>query len=334
MAEHGNIRLDSAELSGLWANFLADSMAIQILTYFQKNCEDQEIKNLLIEAITLSETHLSYIADLFRDEGIALPIAFAEKDVNPDAPRLFSDEFYLYYLENMVTMGLTTYSDFLAGSSRGDICDYVSTCLSSTVKLYRKTNQLLLEKGLEIRAPYIEYPSKSMFVDNKQFLAGWWGEQRPLSAAEIANLFVNLHSGQTCRALFMAFAQITQNEEVKDFMKRGKAIVEKHIEIYSGYLKESDLPASVSWDNEVGSSTTWTFSDRLMMFQIALLGERNIANFGVSIALSHRRDLAVTFIRLSAELVKCMGDGAKLMIKNQWMEQPPMAIDRESLGKE
>jgi hypothetical protein len=329
LTKHANIRLDSAELSGLWANYLADSMAKCMLGTFLRYCDDSDIKNLLKKAISLSNDHLTFISDLFKNEDISLPIGFSDEDANPDAPRLFNDVFYLYYLENMGAMGLTTYGNFLSGASRADICEYASKALSATMDLYNNTNTLLREKGLEIRAPFIAYPDKSGgYVDDTHFLAGWWGERRPLTASEIANLFINLHSCETNRALLMAFAQTTNTNEVRDFMKRGKAICEKHMEIYSGFLKESDLPAPASWDNEVGRSTTWTYSDRLMMFQIALLGERAISDFGVSVSLSHRRDLATSFIRLSAEMVKLMTEGAKIMIKNHWMEKPPMAVDR------
>ncbi|MGV3488658.1 MAG: DUF3231 family protein [Tuberibacillus sp.] len=332
MPRKNNIRLDSAELSGLWANYSADSMAKVILSYFLKNCDDPETKDLLEYAMTLSDKHLIFISKLYKAEGMPLAIAFDDHDVNPDAPRLFSDIFYLYYLENMTTMGLDTYSAFLSGSSRADIRKYVSECLTTTMDLYNRITELLLEKGLEIRPPYIVYPTENRFVKSDQFLAGWWGEQRPLTAAEIANLFVNFHASETTRALFIGFAQTTQTDELREFFKRGKAITEKHMEVFSGFLKESDLPAPVTWTNEVIGSTTWTFSDRLMMYQMALLGERSLTNFGVSIALSQRRDLSLCYIRLSGEMVKYLNKAAKIMIENHWMEMPPMAVDVKNIN--
>ncbi|WP_369690690.1 DUF3231 family protein [Neobacillus fumarioli] len=56
--------------------------------------------------------------------------------------------------------------------------------------------------------------------------------------------------------------------------------------------------------------------------------------YSTSMALSPRRDLAVDYVRLSAEITTYAEDGAKIMMKNGWLEQPPMAADRDELVKE
>ena len=38
--------------------------------------------------------------------------------------------------------------------------------------------------------------------------------------------------------------------------------------------------------------------------------------------------------RLSLEIQKLSEDGADIMIKNQWLEQPPMAPNRKDLAKD
>ena len=193
VTKHNNVHLNSAEQSGLWANYLADSMAKCVLNHFLEGSEDKEIKDILKMAVSMSDSHVAFIKDLYAREGIVLPIGFSSEDVNPGAPHLFSDIFSMYYLENMVTMGLRTYGDLLSGVSRRDIREYISECLRDTIDLYNRVTQLQLERGIEIRAPYLSYADKSGFVESKQFIAGWWGEQRPLTGAEVANLFVNFH---------------------------------------------------------------------------------------------------------------------------------------------
>ncbi|SEN04905.1 hypothetical protein SAMN05192533_108165 [Mesobacillus persicus] len=67
------------------------------------------------------------------------------------------------------------------------------SCLSSTMELFNEATNLLLSKGLEVRSPYIPYLEKIDMVEKQQFLAGWWGKQRPLTAAEIAHLYSNIN---------------------------------------------------------------------------------------------------------------------------------------------
>jgi hypothetical protein len=46
-----SIRLSSAEIGGLWANYILESMTICLLKYFLYHNQDEEIKPLLEKAL-------------------------------------------------------------------------------------------------------------------------------------------------------------------------------------------------------------------------------------------------------------------------------------------
>lgn len=70
-----------------------------------------------------------------------------------------------------------------------------------------------------------------------------------------------------------------------------------------------------------------------MMFQTTALIASGIGYYGTSMATSFRKDIAVDYIRLTAEIAKYAVDGAKIMIDYGWLETPPQAIDRDQLAK-
>ncbi|GGE28343.1 hypothetical protein GCM10011391_03620 [Pullulanibacillus camelliae] len=333
MTDHSNVHLTAAEVNGLWTNYLTDSMAMVFIKHFHKTCSNPKIKALLKHALTLSQDHLDVITSLFQKEHIPIPFGYNDSECNLDAPQLFSDEFYLCYLKNMTKTGLATYSAFLSGSSRQDIRTYCSKAVNTTAQLFNQATDLLLESGIEIRCPNTPYPKKNEWINDSHFLAGWWGERRPLSDAEVANLFVNLLSHNNIDILLTGFSQVAESKEVAKFLLKGKSISEKHIEVFSGFLKESELSAPRSWDFGATTSTGYTYSDRLIMTQVGILMQSCIADYGISLSLCHRRDLSLNYVRLTAELAQYASDGAKIMIKNSWMEKPPMTVDREKLSQ-
>nr|WP_251027011.1 DUF3231 family protein [Bacillus sp. ISL-46] len=57
----------------------------------------------------------------------------------------------------------------------------------------------------------------------------------------------------------------------------------------------------------------------------------SIGYYGTAVSLSPRGDISAMYNRLSLEIQMYAEDGANIMIKNSWLEQPPMASDRDEL---
>ncbi|MCP1158848.1 DUF3231 family protein [Bacillus infantis] len=331
--EKQRIRLTSSETGGLWTNFVSDSMFRCVYQYFIACAEDRDTKNILSHALDLAEQHIKVISGIFKEEGHSVPAGFTDDDVHPDAPRLFSDDFFLYYTEQMAKGALVTYGAILPLTYRNDVREHFMSCISSTMELMNETKDLLLSKGLEVRSPYIPPLAKPEMVKGEHFLAGWLGKQRPLTAIEITHLFANIQTNYFGGTLVTAFAQCVKDEEVKQYFVRGKQITKKHTRIFSRYLQENDLPAPVTWDAEITDSQEPPFSDKLMMFQLNMMSAAGIGNYGTAMSASPRRDIAADYSRLLAEVGLYAEDGAQILINHEWMEKPPHAADRDKLIK-
>ncbi|WP_240689006.1 DUF3231 family protein [Ammoniphilus sp. YIM 78166] len=331
MTQH-NISLTSTEIASLWTNYMQDSMAQWILSYFLKHVEDSEIQSVLDYALRLSKKHLKGISDILQHENFPLPQGFTEKDVNLEAPRLFSDTFYLVYLHNMGRIGLTAYSVALPTVARSDVRDHFTECLASSSELYNKTAKVMLDKGLYPRSPYIPVPEQIDFVKKQGFLTGWFGDRRPLSVVEISHIFVNIQTNAVGRALFTAFSQTAQSTPIRKHMERGGQLASKYIEVLGSLLSEENLPSPMTWDDQVLNSTTPPFSDKLMMFHTSIMCTSEIGNYGAAIGGSLRRDLISHYTRFLGEIGLFAEDTVNILIEHEWLEQIPLAADRHKLA--
>lgn len=331
MTSSRTTQLTAAEIGTLWYQYMSDSMAFQMLMVFSLQVEDIEIRSVIEYAKELSQKHLVKISEMLSGESVPLPTGFTENDINPAAPRLFSDPFYLSYVRNMARVGIQRYGLALTSSAREDIRKFLHQCIRESAELDEKATRLELSKGLYVRSPYIPASKQQELVENNDFMGSIFGEQRPLLAMEIDHLFVNAQSNMMGKALFIGFSQIAQTPEIRDYILRGKQIAHKQMEVLSATLIKEDLPAPMSLDSYITASTTPAFSDKLMLYHSSMLQAAGLGNYGVSISMSMRIDIAITYARFMLEVGQYIEDGAHIMIKNGWMEKPPQALDRKAL---
>jgi hypothetical protein len=69
------------------------------------------------------------------------------------------------------------------------------------------------------------------------------------------------------------------------------------------------------------------------MFHMGMLSATGTGNYATAASASQRTDLVINYERLSLEVAQYAKDGADIMIKNKWMEQPPTTLDKEQLVK-
>ncbi|WP_408009952.1 DUF3231 family protein [Pseudalkalibacillus sp. A8] len=326
-------KLTSSELANLWTTYQSSTMIICGLEYFLTTVEDEEIRNILQYVLDFSTNHIQSISEILNGENYPLPVGFTKNDVNPGAPRLFSDAMVLVYILNMGRLSMSAESLMFSLSARDDVAGFYSQALTKSKELTDQSRKLALQKGLYVRTPYLPIPDKVDFVKRQRFLFGWFGDRRPLVGTEISNLVFNAERNALGEALITGFGQVAQSNEVWKYMARGREISSKHYEVFSSILNEEHLSSAQKMTSEVSDSTTAPFSDKLMMFHIAGLIASGIGQYGVSVSVSPRRDLGVHYARLSGELAKYAEDGANIMIENGWMEEPPKAADRDQLTK-
>lgn len=87
----------------------------------------------------------------------------------------------------------------------------------------------------------------------------------------------------------------------------------------------------MSWDSTVLNTTESVFFNKLMMYNVAAMIAAGIGNFGMALASSPRRDLGENYASLIPEVSLYAEDGANLMIKHGWMEEPPQADNHDKL---
>ncbi|WP_342431636.1 DUF3231 family protein [Neobacillus sp. FSL H8-0543] len=331
--ENNSIRLTAPEISSLWTQYMFDTMSICFFKYALEHIDDKDIEEIYESALELSESHVQQIEEFYKGENYPIPKGFTDDDVNIGAPRLFQDPFYLYYLYIMTLQGLTGYALSVGTSIRADLRKYYITCNTETMMLFEKTIDTMLTKGLYSRPPVLTPPAAIDFVKHQNFLTGWFGERRPLTGIEIGDISFNMNKMNLHVALKVGFSQVSKSENVRKYINRGTDISNKQLGIFTEIFREEKLNSPMSWQALVTDSTTPTFSDKFMMYQVQLSTQLAIAYYGTALSVTSRRDIGLKYMELIVELMKYGEDGANLMIDNGWLEEPPKGSDRRNLAK-
>ena len=331
--EDRNITLTSTELGELWKNYMGETLLECVYTHYLTNVDDHRIRELLEKSLGMTRNHISKLKDIFHKETFPIPIGFGENDLNNEAPAIFTDKFYLFYLKETSRISLLQFSNALTVSFREDIRRYFDECIDDMNELYQDAMNSMLAKGLLIRAPFIPIPDKVKFVESKDFLHKVIGKQRPMTSTEITNMYVNLDSNQLGKSLMMGFSQVVESKELKKYMVRGRDISQKNITILQDLLTKDHLPSPQLWDPEVLDSKVPPFSEKLMLYHVALANAGSLVNYGLGITSTFREDITLDISRLVVEISQFSNDGVKILIEKGWLEQPPMAADRDALAK-
>jgi hypothetical protein len=326
-------KINSAEQGKLWATYMGNTMGKCVLSYMLHHIEDQEIKKVIENALTLTKQFVKDIEEILIQEKYPIPKGFTEDDVNVGAPRLFTDEFYLHYVKYTGKAGISIYGIAVALMTRSDIRAFFTQCLQSTIKLMNQVNEILIKKGFMAEPSYIPYPSKVDFIKKQSYLNGFFGDVRPLQALEITHLHENIENNAISKAVLIGFSQVAQLEQVKAYLLRGKEITAKHYDIFSKVLQKEGLPSPPILDPLVTASTFPPFSDKLMMAHKLDMFSMRIRTYGNALAFCARHDVAAKYGRLLLEVGNYVEDGANILIDHGWLEQPPQAADREALAK-
>ncbi|EDL63805.1 DUF3231 family protein [Bacillus sp. SG-1] len=326
--------LTSAEIAMLWNTYMADTMAYCILHHFLKTTEDKSIDPVITYASDIAKEHIEVIRDLFIKEELPLPNGFGKNDVNSDAPKLFSDVTYLRYIHHVGRSGLNAYSLAKGVLARKDVRELYSKWLQQSDKLFDMACEMMLEKGVFIRSPYMAYPERVEYVMNADFMGGMFGKKRPLLAMEVAHLGTNIEVSNVAKTLLLGFSQVAQSKTVANYFKKGYDSSRKHNEKFISCLKDDDNSYPSTWDSTITASTESPFSDKLMMFQISGLNSIGMGDYGMALAATMRKDIGLMYESLLMNLGKYADEGAKIMIRNGWFEKPPQTLDRDKLRKQ
>jgi hypothetical protein len=325
-------KIIALDVSNLWTPYMNNTMALCINKHALQTIQDPEINAIFSKALNLSENIVQKITAIFNQEHFPIPHGFTEEDVHLDAPRLFSDELWLFYLHHMSILGLTAYSLGITASRRRDVRQFYFETYKESYELYETTLEMLQSKGLMERLPTITLPEKIEFAERQNFLTGWFGHQRPLNTIEISSLHFNLQKTILTKDLTLGFSQTANMKEIRRFMEEAVRLAAEHIEIFTSILNEDFISSAITWDTHVTDSQVAPFSDKLMIFHCAFLIQAAMAYYGTALSGSMRRDLGLKYSSAIARDVKLAEDCANIMISNGWFEEPPSSVDRRELS--
>ncbi|MFC4560115.1 DUF3231 family protein [Virgibacillus kekensis] len=326
-------QLTSSELADLFNNYLGDSMYSCVFEHFLQVVKDDEIRDYIKFAQTISKRHLKEIEKIFRSEDIPVPVGFGEQDVRKDAPKLFGDLFMLFYTVQMTGPGALTYGSALTTATRHDVMHYFRQCIRDTEEMYARGVHLALAKGLDMAYPNIPYAKKVDFVEKKSFISLITGRDRPLLAMEIKHLQYNINTNILGKAIMLGFSQVASSETARKYFREGAQLSEKQFKQFGEYMTGQDLPTPKLVDAYITDSTTPPFSDKLMLYHTSLAGKIAMQNLGNALASMMRHDIAAEFGRLITVVGKFNNDGLNMLIEHGWLEEPFSAADRKELSK-
>lgn len=325
---NSNEKITSVEMGKLWATYTGNSMAIPILKYYLQHVEDVEIKTLLKTALKLSEEFLEIMEGIFIKDGFPIPKGFSDDDVNLSAPRLFHDEFYVHYLKYTAKAGMSIYNVAIPIVYRRDVKDFFKYCMVSTMDLIEQIKEILMNKGLIMKPPYIPIPESVEFV-REDFLNGYFGQVRPLHALEITHMYDNIENNVTSKALIMAFAKVGKDEKIRKLFEKGERLTTTHIENLIEKLHNENLPSPSLLDDLVTTSTISPFSDKLMLSHKMDMFSMKMRAFGNSVAVNGRHDIGLLYAKSLMKNAAFVEDAMKALIERGWLEQIPYAAERK-----
>ncbi|MFD0697339.1 DUF3231 family protein [Paenibacillus sp. GCM10027628] len=331
-AKHA-VGLSSTEIAALWTTYITETMSICLTKHFIKYMEDNEVKPILTMALELAETHIAEIRNIFEKEKFPIPQGFTDADVDLSAPSLFFDLFPLSYAYTLGRMGLLTYGMFVTKVAREDIRLFFTNNLHASTDLYNKSVQLMLEKGIYDRPPFIPYPEHAEFLKEKEtFLSKWLEPHRPLNVLELSEMFFIVERNYFGLIVLTAFIQVTKDEKIKSHLIRGKELALKQINFINETLIKDDLLGNTMVNTEVTTSNVSPFSDRLILNLVNMLNSTAVTHLGQALSVATRFDLAAEFVKLMNDVLQYGKDGMDILIERNWFEEPPHAPDRKALA--
>ncbi|MEK5389158.1 DUF3231 family protein [Margalitia sp. FSL K6-0131] len=326
-------RLTSAEIGGLWSTYMNSSMEWCLITYFLHHIKDSEIKAILDQALASSNKRLHYLRELFTQEEIPIPDGYTDQDINLEAPPLFYDPFALTFVYSLSKMDMVLYSFITTDICRIDIQDFFTSIVKENTDLLKASTSLLLSKGLYDRPPMIPYPKEVQYIQKESYINGFIGKKRPLNVVEITEIFSNIERNYFAILLCTGLLQVIKDPEIKEYLKKGKEISEKQINLFNEVLMKEDLLGLVPINMEVTESTESPFSDKLVMTLFSALNAIDITLIGHALSLSFRTDLSAHYSKFIAEILLYSKQGFDILVDRKWLEKPPGAPDRNKLQK-
>jgi hypothetical protein len=315
--------------------YQSDTLTMRVLEYFLEKAENEESKKIFQSQYEKKIEHVGTIKTILQNENAAIPVGYTEKDVNKGVPRLWNDSFDMMYTRVMAKVEIGLYALHSSMTYREDIRNLTKRFTGDAQETYDRATAFLLKKGVLARPPYVSLPKEVEFVDDKNYMSGFnlLSEKRALNTVEIANIYQGMETNILGAQLMAGFAQSASEKEAKQYFTKGMELSKKIVSTLGKLLMDSDIQPPSTWAGRALDSTIPPFSDKLMMYNTSLLSTFGLGSHAIGAAFSLRSDLPLKMAKLAKDIFSYSKEGGKLMVKHNWMEEPPQAEDRYQLTK-
>ncbi|WP_078548394.1 DUF3231 family protein [Litchfieldia alkalitelluris] len=324
--------ITSSELGTLWLTYQEKTMILRMLEYFIEKADDEKAKDIMSNLYRDLTPYVTKITETLQNEGAVIPVGFTLEDVNKEVPNLYDNGFDIMFVRLLKEISMGLHSLNITMAYREDIVMIFKELTAITQEYYNLCTQYLLEKGMLARPPYVSMPKSVEFVKNTNYLGGLplnlLSEKRTLNTVEVAQLHHAVESNMTGMQMITGFAQCANKEEVKKFFLEGAEIAKSIIKELCELLLHDDIQTPVTSGGNPTRSTVAPFSDKLMMYCTSLFCSFSMGGSSLGTAFSLRNDLPAKMTIFMKDIFEYAHDGAKIMIKNGWMEEPPQMEDR------
>ncbi|MDN3018947.1 DUF3231 family protein [Paenibacillus sp. BSR1-1] len=325
-------RFTSSEIANLWTHYIRETMGLCVIKHMLNTIQDPQIYHVFQTSYGLCEKHINKLKKLFHQENFPVPKGFNEEDVNLDAPQLFTDHFCLYYIHTMAMHGSQSYSLAFTLSIRQDLRNFYYQCNIDTMDLYNQSIEVLIAKKLLDKPPYYSTPDKIHFINTLDYVTDLLGSKRSMNSIECGNIYFNIEKSLITKACLIAFKQVCKDKAIIKFLEKCLNAANKHIGTFTTLLLKEDLHLPRTYATEITNSNVAPFSEKLMLFHSGFLFAAAISYYGSAAIYSMRADIVMQCEKAIIDDLLIYSSFGKLIIKRNWMEQPPNADDRKIIN--
>lgn len=324
--------ITSSELGSLWLTFQEKTMSLRILEYFIEKADEEKSKEIMTNLHQEFSTYVEKITNILRKEGAVIPLGYTEEDVNKEVPKLYDNGFDIMFVRllNEISMGLHSLNITMV--FREDIVMLFKDLTATSQKYYNLCTQYLLEKGLQVKSPYVSMPKSVQFAKDTSYLGGLsinpFNEKRTLNTVEVAHLHHAIESNVLGFQLMTGFAQCVKDEVVKNYFNEGVKLATNIVKELSDTLLQSGIQTPQTAGGNVTHSNLAPFSEKLMMYCTSLLCSFSMGSGSLGTAFSLRNDLPAKMSIFLKDIFQYAHKGAKIMIEKGWLEEPPQMSER------
>jgi len=334
MTTEAKVQLTSSELGTLWMTYQSTSASLLMYDLMKEKTIDKEAQSILTSYISEAQNIKNEIMKVFNSEKAVIPIGFDERDIIREATPLFDDIFHIMYLRQIIKLNFQ-HSAIFSAMSFMKVHDIFKLNYDIADKYYVITTNYLQGKGVLTRPPYVTMPKQVEFIEDKNYMSGFnvFSDKRSLNSIEVGYLNEAIESNVFGMQLMTGFAQVAKENEVKKYFIQGKELSKKIVTELSNIMMQSDIQPPSTWAGKATDSTNPPFTDKLMMYITSLISSSAISFNIIGTTYSMRSDLQLKLGLISKDIFQFSKEGAEIMIKHRWMEEPPQMEDRNQLTK-